>query len=109
VDETTDPAKIAGADPDFDVEPTVVDMDTNVWAMVTNVPVDNNAIAIDGLKQQDPIDGATLLPSAEPTTSPKGVGSPVKKVASPRMGMAAQNSRVRKAPEKYAPSMKGIK
>jgi hypothetical protein len=48
VDETTDPAGIAGEDPDFDVEPTGVDMDTVAWAMDTNVPVDNSAIAIDG-------------------------------------------------------------
>jgi hypothetical protein len=37
------------------------------------------------------------------------VKSPVKKVASPKTGMAAQNSWVRKAPEKYVPSMKGNK
>jgi hypothetical protein len=30
VDTTTDLAKIAGVDPDFDVEPTGVDMDTNL-------------------------------------------------------------------------------
>jgi hypothetical protein len=29
VDMTTDPAETAGVDPDFDVEPTGVDMDTN--------------------------------------------------------------------------------
>jgi hypothetical protein len=51
VDTTTDPAETAGVDPDFDVEPTGVDMDTDAWAMDTNVPVDNNAIAIDGLEQ----------------------------------------------------------
>jgi hypothetical protein len=45
-----DPAEIAGVNPDFDVEPTGVDMDTNAWVMDTNVPVDDNAIAIDGLK-----------------------------------------------------------
>ncbi len=50
-DTTTDPAKIAGVDPKFDVEPTAVDVDTDAWAMDTDVPVDNNAIAIDGLKQ----------------------------------------------------------
>jgi hypothetical protein len=95
VDETTDPAGIAGVDPDFDVEPTGVDMDTNAWAMDTNVPVDNNAIAIDGLEEQDPTEGAAAVPAAEPTTIPKKVRSPVKKVASPKTGMAAQNSRVR--------------
>jgi hypothetical protein len=47
-----DPAEITRVDPDFDVRPTGVDMDTNVWAMDTVVPVDNNAIAIDGLKQR---------------------------------------------------------
>jgi hypothetical protein len=49
VDTTTDPGEIAGVDPDFDVEPTGVDMDTDAWAMDTDVPVDNNAIAMDGL------------------------------------------------------------
>ncbi len=109
VDKTTDPAEIARVDPDFDVDPTGVDMDTNTWAMDTNVPVKDNAIVIDGLKQQDPTNGAAALPTAEPTTSPKKVRSPVKKVESPKTGMAAQNSWVRKAHEKYTPSMKGNK
>jgi hypothetical protein len=51
VDMTTDPAETAGVEPDFYVKPAGVDMDTNGWAMDTNVPVDGNAIAIDGLKQ----------------------------------------------------------
>jgi hypothetical protein len=105
-----DPAEIAGVDSDYDVMPTGVDMDTNAWAMDTNVPVDNNAIMIVGLKQQNPAEGATAVSTAEPTTSPKKVlNSPVNKVASPKMGMAAQHSWVRKAPEKYVPSMKGNK
>jgi hypothetical protein len=54
VDTTMDPAETAGVDPDFVVEPTGVDMDTNAWFMDTNVPVDSNAVAIDGLEQQDP-------------------------------------------------------
>jgi hypothetical protein len=90
-------------------KPTGVDMVTDAYATDTNVPVDDNAITIDGLKQQDPTDGATAVPVAEPTTSPKKVTSPVKKVASPRTGMAAQYSWVRKALEKYAPSMIGNK
>jgi hypothetical protein len=110
VDETTNPAvEIAAVDPDFDGEPTGVNMDTDAWAMDTNVPVDNNAIAIDGHEQQDPSESAAVVPTAEPATSPNKVKSPVKKVASPKMGMAAQNSWVRKAPEKYVPSMKGNK
>ncbi len=110
VDETMDPAaESAGVDPDFDVEPTGVDMDTHVWAIDTNVTVDNNAIAVDGLKQQDLAGGAASVPTAEPTTSPKKVKSPVKKAASPKTGMAAQNSRVRKAPKKYVLSIKGNK
>ncbi len=109
VDTTTDPAETAGVDPDFDVEPTGVDMDTNAWAMDTNVPVDNNAIAIDSLKQQDPTEGAAAVPTAEPTTIPKKAKTPAKKTAPPKMGMAARNSRARKAPEKYVPSMKGNK
>jgi hypothetical protein len=84
-------------------------MDINVWAMDTNVPVDNYATAINCLKQQDPTEGAAVVPSAEPTTSPKKVKSPVKKVAFHKMGMAARNSWARKAPEKYVPSMKGNK
>ncbi len=48
VDTTTNPYEFAGVDPDFDVKPTGVNVDTNVWAMDTNVPVDNNAIMIDG-------------------------------------------------------------
>jgi hypothetical protein len=107
VDTTTDPAETAGVDPDFDVEPTGVDMDTNAWAMDTNVPVDGNAIVIDGLKQQDPSKGATAVSSAEPTISPKKAKSSAKKTAPPKTGMAAQNSRARKSPEKYVPSMKG--
>ncbi len=109
VDMTTEPAEIPGVDPGFDVEPTGLDMDTNAWAMDTNVPVDNNAIAIDGLEQHDPTEGAAVVLNAEPTTSPKKAKSPVKKVASPKTGMAAQNLRARKAPEKYVPSKKGNK
>jgi hypothetical protein len=104
-----DPAEIAGVDHDFDVQPTGVDMDTDAWAMDTNVPVDNNAIMIDDLKQQDPTEGASAVPTAEPTNSTKKVKSPAKKAASPKTGMAAQNSWVRKEPEKYVPSMKGNK
>ncbi len=97
-------------DPNFDVEPIGVDTDTNAWAMDTDVPVDDNAIAIDGLEQQDPNKGAAVVPTSEPTTNPKKVKSPVKKVASPKTGMAARNSWARKAPEKYVPtSMKGNK
>jgi hypothetical protein len=108
VDMTMDPAEVAGVDPDFDVKPTGVDMDTNAWAMDTDVPVDNNDIMIDGLKQQDPTEGASV-PIAEPTTIPKKVKSPVKKVASPKTGMASQKSCARKAPKKDVPSMKGNK
>ena len=89
VDMTMYPAETAGVDPDFDVEPTGVDMDTDAWAMDTKVPVDNNAIAIDGLEQQDPSEGAATSPTAEPTTSPKKANSPAKKVAPPKMGIAA--------------------
>ncbi len=46
VDTAMDPAEIAGVDPDFDVEPTGEDMDTDMWAMDTNVPVEKNAIRI---------------------------------------------------------------
>jgi hypothetical protein len=109
VDATMDPAEIAGVDPDFYVEPKRVDMDTDTWAMDTGVPVDNNAITIDGLEQQDPTEGAVAVPNSEPTTSTKKTMSPVKKVASPKTGMTARNSWVRKAPEKYVPSMKGNK
>ncbi len=58
VDMTTDPAETAGVDTDFDVKPTGVDMDTYAWAMDTNIPEDDNAVTIDGLKQQDPTEGA---------------------------------------------------
>jgi hypothetical protein len=109
VDTTMDPAEIAGVDPDFDDEPTGVDMGTDAWAIDTDDPVDNNAIAIDGLKQQDPTEGVAAVLTAEPTTSSKKVKSPVKKVASPKTWMAAQDSRARKAREKYVPNMKGNK
>jgi hypothetical protein len=77
-------------DSDVDVESTGVDMDTNVWAMDTNVPADNIAITIDGLKQQDPSEGAAAVPNAEPTTSPKKAKRPAKRVAPPKTKMAAQ-------------------
>ncbi len=109
MDTNTDPAETAGVNPDFDVEPTGVDMDTNAWAMDTNVPVDDSAIGIDGLDQQDPTEGAAAVPTAEPTSSPKKAKSPAKKTAPSKTGMAAQNSHARKAPEKYVPSMKGNK
>jgi hypothetical protein len=108
MDVTVNPAEIAGVDPDFIVEPTGVDMDINV-------PVEDTAIAVNGLKQKDLTHGAPMAPNAEPTTSPKKTRSPakarspVKETADPRTGMAARNNRVRKAPEKYVPSMKGNK
>jgi hypothetical protein len=90
VDTTTDPAETSGVDPDFYVEPTGVDMDTNAWAMDTHVPVDDKVIAIDGTIQQDPYGGTTAGPAAEPTTSPKKAPkSPAKKTAPPKTGMAA--------------------
>jgi hypothetical protein len=106
---TTDPAEIAGVDPDFDVEPTGVDMDTDACAMDTNVPVDDNAIAIDGLKQEYPTEGTAAVPSAEPTNSPTKAKSQAKKIATPKTGTVAQKFRARKAPMKYVPSMKGNK
>jgi hypothetical protein len=77
--------------------------------MDTDVLVDDNAVAIDGLIQQDPTEGATGVPTAEPTNSPKKAKSPAKKTAPPKTGMAAQNSCAKKAPEKYVSSMKGKK
>ncbi len=64
-------------------------MDTNAWAMDTNVPVDHNTVVIDGLKQQDPTEGAAAVPAAEPTNSQKKAKSPAKKTALPKMGTAA--------------------
>ncbi len=45
VNETVNPAEIAGVDTDFIVEPAGVDMDIDV------VPVEDTAIAVDGLGQ----------------------------------------------------------
>jgi hypothetical protein len=59
--------------------------------------------------EKDPSDSAAAMPIDEPTNIPNKVKSPVKRVASPRTGMAAQNSWVRKAPKKYVLSMKGNK
>jgi hypothetical protein len=79
------------------------------------VPVEDTAIAVDGLKQEDPTHDALMAPYAEPVTSPKTTRSPakarsqVKETADPRTGMAARNNRVRKAPKKYVPSTKGNK
>ena len=86
VDTTTEPAETARVDPDFDVKHTGVDMDANAWAMDTNVPVDDNAIVIDGLKQQDPTNGATAVPVTEPTTSSKKVKSQSRRLHLPRQG-----------------------
>jgi hypothetical protein len=44
VDMTTDPAETAGVDPHFDIKPIGVDMDTDAWAMDTNVPVDDTLL-----------------------------------------------------------------
>jgi hypothetical protein len=86
VDMTTDPAETAEVDPDIYVKPTGVDMDTHAWAMDTDVPVDDNAIVVDGLKQQDPIEGAAMVPSAEPTTSPKKAKSQPRRLHPLRRG-----------------------
>ncbi len=88
VDVTVNPAELAGVDPGCIVEPTGVEMDING-------PVEDTAIAVDGLKQEDPTHGAPMAPNAEPATSPKKARSPakarspVKETADPRTGMAA--------------------
>jgi hypothetical protein len=93
VDETVNPAEIAGVDPDFIVEPTGVDMDTNV-------PIEDTAIVVNGLGQEDPTHSAPMAPNDESATSPKKTRSPamarspVKETADPRKGMAARNNRV---------------
>jgi hypothetical protein len=61
VDTTTDPVEIAEVNPDFDVKPTGVDMDADAWAMDTDVPVDNNAIAIIRSVKQDDSYGASNI------------------------------------------------
>jgi hypothetical protein len=55
------------------------------------------------------MEGAVAVPTDEPTNNSKKAKSPAKKTAPHKMGMAAQNSCERKAPEKYVPSMKGNK
>ena len=81
--------------------------------MDINFSVEDTALAVDGLEQEDPTHGAPMAPNADPATKPKKTRSPakarspVKETADPRMEMAAQNNRVRKVPEKYDPSMKG--
>lgn len=84
VDVTANPAEIEGVDPDFIVEPTGVDIDIDV------VPVEasNKKILV---------------------MAPLWHSGPVKETADPRAGMAARNNWVRKAAEKYVPSMKGNK
>jgi hypothetical protein len=68
---TVNHAKIAGLDPDFIVEPTRVDMGINV-------PVEDTAIAVNGLEQEDPTHGAPMAPNFEPATSPEKTRSPAK-------------------------------
>jgi hypothetical protein len=74
VDTTTDPAEISGVDHDFDVKLKGVDMDTNARAMDTNVPIDNDAITIDGLEQQGPTGGTAMVPTAVK----KGIYTPLR-------------------------------
>jgi hypothetical protein len=73
---------VPGVDPDFDVEPTGVEMDSKAQGYV---PEEHNEV--------------------EPT-----VKCPVAQhKLPPNKSMAARNTRIRKLPEKYVPSMKGNK
>jgi hypothetical protein len=46
--------------------------------MDTNVPFDDNTVAIDGLKQKDPTEDTATVPTAEPTDSTKKAKIPAK-------------------------------
>jgi hypothetical protein len=60
---------------------------------------------VNGLGQQDTNAAPTEEPSAKPTATP----AVETQAPSPKKGMAVPNARNRKQPEKYIPSMSGIK
>ncbi len=98
----TENAELIGVNPDFAVEPTGVEMDSEA-----QVYVPEEHIKVDGLGQQDP-SKRFQIPNAEPTTITEMPSSPAQAVL-PKKVMAACNARLRKQLEKYVHSMKGNK
>jgi len=92
-----DDAELPGVDTDFDAEPTGVEVDYDF--------VPQELTEVNGLGQQDPSAAPNKEPNAEPPTEP----TVETHAPSPKKGMAAQNVRNRKQPEKYVPSIKGNK
>ncbi len=92
-----DDAELPVVETDFDAKPTGVEVDNDY--------VPQGLTKVDGLGQQDRNTAPTEEPSAKPPPEP----AVETHAPSPKKGMAAQNARNRKQPEKYAPSMKGNK
>ncbi len=84
-------------DTGFDAEPTGVEVDSNYASQ--------ESYEVNGLVQQDTNVATTEEPRSEPTATPLVETQ----APSPKKGMAARNTKNRKQPEKYIPSMSGNK
>ncbi len=92
-----DDAGLPGVDTDFDAELSGVEVDSNY--------APQEYAAVNGLGQQD----TSAAPTEEPSAKPNSTPAVETQAPSPKKGMAARNSRNRKQPEKYIPSMSGNK
>jgi hypothetical protein len=90
-----DDAQLPGVDMDFDAKPTGVEVDSDYAPQELN--------EVDDLKKQDTYTPPTEEPITEPTIVPTEDPAPS------NQGMAARNTRARKATEKYIPAMRGNK
>jgi hypothetical protein len=91
-----DDVELPGVDTDFDAEPTGVEVDSAY--------VPQELTEVNGLGQQDT--SAVPNEEAKPPTAPT---IETQAPSEPKKGMAAQNARNKKQPEKYFPRMKGTK
>jgi len=91
-----DDVELPGVDTDFDDEPTGVEVDSAY--------VPQELTEVNGLGQQD-TSAAPNEEAKQPTAPTIETQAP----SEPKKGMAAQNARNKKQPEKYFPRMKGTK
>jgi hypothetical protein len=91
-------AELTGVDPNFAVELTGMEMDSEAQGYIPEV-----CNKIDGLEQQESSERFDA-PNAEPTTV-----LDIAQAVLPKKGMSACSVRLRRQPEKYIPSMKGNK
>ncbi len=92
-----DDVELLRVDTDFDADPTGVEEDSDY--------APQELTEVNGLGQHD----TSALPNEEPSSEQPSVPTVETQTPTPNKGIASQNIRIRKQPEKYVPIMKGNK